>query len=168
MAARQKTAVVDEPPVLPAHICQAIAEGRLDDPFAWLGLHETPEGLRAVCFAPGAAEARLSDAKGKVIAKLERVHPAGVFAVRMKRRKRRFDYRFAFHGDGKDWGGHDPYAFGPVLGDLDVHLLGEGRHRELYRCLGAHPRRPAHRHRSKEPRCPRPPRPAPSSRRRRP
>ena len=34
MAARRKTAAADEPPVLPGHICQAIAEGRLDDAIA--------------------------------------------------------------------------------------------------------------------------------------
>ena len=30
--------------------------------------------------------------------------------------------------------------FPPTLGDIDLHLLGEGRHRRLYRVLGAHPR----------------------------
>ncbi len=32
----------------------------------------------------------------------------------------------------------DPYSFGPVLGDVDQYLLGEGTHRELWRALGAH------------------------------
>ena len=32
----------------------------------------------------------------------------------------------------------DPYTFGPQLGDLDLHLFGEGRHRHAYRFLGAH------------------------------
>jgi 1,4-alpha-glucan branching enzyme len=31
----------------------------------------------------------------------------------------------------------DPYAFGLLLGELDLHLLAEGRHRELANCLGA-------------------------------
>ncbi len=31
----------------------------------------------------------------------------------------------------------DAYAFGPLLGDLDLHLLAEGTHRDLGRCLGA-------------------------------
>ena len=35
---------------------------------------------------------------------------------------------------------HDPYSFLPTLGELDVHLAGEGRHEELYARLGAHPR----------------------------
>ena len=34
----------------------------------------------------------------------------------------------------------DPYSFLPTLGELDVHLAGEGRHEELYARLGAHPR----------------------------
>ena len=34
----------------------------------------------------------------------------------------------------------DPYAFLPTLGDLDLHLAGEGRHEELYQRLGAHVR----------------------------
>jgi 1,4-alpha-glucan branching enzyme len=32
----------------------------------------------------------------------------------------------------------DPYRFGPVLGDLDLHLLGEGTHYRNYEKLGAH------------------------------
>src|SRR5690606_37963526 len=32
----------------------------------------------------------------------------------------------------------DPYAFGPVLGDVDLHLIGEGKHYEVNRILGAH------------------------------
>lgn len=33
----------------------------------------------------------------------------------------------------------DPYRFLPTLGDLDLHLIGEGRHEELWNALGAHP-----------------------------
>ncbi|MEU6371503.1 hypothetical protein ABZ876_39015, partial [Streptomyces sp. NPDC046931] len=33
----------------------------------------------------------------------------------------------------------DPYRFLPALGELDLHLIGEGRHEELWRALGAHP-----------------------------
>ncbi|WP_078966399.1 1,4-alpha-glucan branching enzyme [Streptomyces sp. WM6378] len=34
---------------------------------------------------------------------------------------------------------HDPYRFLPSLGDLDLHLIGEGRHEELWTALGARP-----------------------------
>ena len=33
---------------------------------------------------------------------------------------------------------HDPYAFPPMLGELDLHLFNEGRHLEIYDRLGAH------------------------------
>ena len=37
------------------------------------------------------------------------------------------------------WEFADPYRFGPVLGELDEYLLGEGGHRRLWEALGAHP-----------------------------
>ncbi|MFC6061280.1 1,4-alpha-glucan branching enzyme [Streptomyces ochraceiscleroticus] len=32
---------------------------------------------------------------------------------------------------------HDPYRFLPAIGELDLHLIGEGRHEELWQALGA-------------------------------
>ncbi|MDG9724600.1 MULTISPECIES: 1,4-alpha-glucan branching enzyme [unclassified Streptomyces] len=34
---------------------------------------------------------------------------------------------------------HDPYRFLPALGDLDLHLIAEGRHEQLWQALGAEP-----------------------------
>src|SRR5690606_13157612 len=34
----------------------------------------------------------------------------------------------------------DPYAFLPTLGDLDIHLISEGRHERLWDVLGANVR----------------------------
>ncbi len=44
-----------------------------------------------------------------------------------------------------EYGGHvvpgdDPYRFLPTLGDIDLHLIGEGRHEQLWQVLGAHVR----------------------------
>ena len=125
--------------IVPAHICEAIAVGRLTDPFAWLGLQQTPAGLRIVCFDPGAREAWITDTAGARIAELERIHPAGIFAAVLTGRTERFDYRLLFRGEGSEWIVHDPYSFGPILGDLDIYLLAEGAHQELYLRLGAHP-----------------------------
>src|SRR5690606_14253154 len=33
----------------------------------------------------------------------------------------------------------DPYRFPPLLGELDLYLMGEGKHRRLYERMGAHP-----------------------------
>src|SRR6266496_3696 len=32
----------------------------------------------------------------------------------------------------------DPYSFSPTMGELDLHLFGEGKHEEIYDKLGAH------------------------------
>ena len=40
---------------------------------------------------------------------------------------------------GRDRGDGGPYAFPTLLGDVDLHLLAEGRHYELASCLGALP-----------------------------
>jgi 1,4-alpha-glucan branching enzyme len=42
--------------------------------------------------------------------------------------------------DGQTFTLHDPYAFLPTVGDLDLHLAAEGRHEQLYERLGAHTR----------------------------
>ncbi|MCX7522146.1 1,4-alpha-glucan branching protein GlgB [Microbacterium sp. STN6] len=39
---------------------------------------------------------------------------------------------------GTEWVADDPYRYPPTLGELDLHLIGEGRHEQLWRVLGAH------------------------------
>jgi len=34
---------------------------------------------------------------------------------------------------------YDPYSFAPQLGELDLHLFGEGQHWNIYQLMGAHP-----------------------------
>ncbi len=52
------------------------------------------------------------------------------------------DYRLRFGFlNGATWERRDPYRFLPTLGDLDLHLFGEGKHRDLWKLLGAHLRR---------------------------
>jgi len=43
--------------------------------------------------------------------------------------------------DAPAWICDDPYRFAPTLGELDLHLIGEGRHERLWDVLGAHHRR---------------------------
>jgi len=48
------------------------------------------------------------------------------------------DYRIeARYDDGSVWTADEPYRFSPTLGDLDLHLIGEGRHERLWDVLGA-------------------------------
>jgi 1,4-alpha-glucan branching enzyme len=46
----------------------------------------------------------------------------------------------ALYDDGSVWVAEDPYRFTPTIGELDLHLLREGRHERLWDALGAHVR----------------------------
>lgn len=49
------------------------------------------------------------------------------------------DYRFrVIYADGVEHVVDDPYRFMPTLGEIDLHLFGEGRHEQLWNVLGAH------------------------------
>ncbi len=48
------------------------------------------------------------------------------------------DYRVRVAYDGEDQVTDDPYRFLPTLGELDLHLIREGRHERLWDVLGAH------------------------------
>ncbi|GAA4945053.1 1,4-alpha-glucan branching enzyme [Yinghuangia aomiensis] len=51
------------------------------------------------------------------------------------------DYRLEVtYEDGTVLAVDDPYRFLPTLGELDLHLISEGRHEELWTVLGAHVR----------------------------
>ncbi|HEX7106204.1 MAG TPA: 1,4-alpha-glucan branching protein GlgB [Acidothermaceae bacterium] len=51
------------------------------------------------------------------------------------------DYRIEVkYDDGFPHVVDDPYRYLPSLGDLDLHLIGEGRHEQLWEVLGAHVR----------------------------
>ena len=113
----------------------ALAEGRHGDPFAMLGCHLQDDGFIIRALAPGARAinllARESPAR---LGALAARHDGVVFEGRLARAE---PYRLEI-----DWGDatqitEDPYSFPPSLGALDLHLLAEGRHRDLGRCLGA-------------------------------
>ena len=50
------------------------------------------------------------------------------------------DYRVASSYAGDPIVLDDPYRFLPTLGDMDLHLINEGRHEQLWEVLGAHVR----------------------------
>ena len=119
---------------------EAIVTGRHSDPFSVLGMHASDDGSRLYvrAFAPHADGVSVTDAKGKVVAPLERTHPDGLFSVVLDKTKP-FDYRLQMRSGSHEWTADDPYRFGPFLGELDIYLMAEGRHRKLYERLGSHP-----------------------------
>jgi 1,4-alpha-glucan branching enzyme len=109
---------------------EALVHGRHGDPFAVLGRH----GRDLRCLAPRAEAVEAISPEGAVIARLERLHPAGFFAGAVAPDR---SYRLRIFWPGAIEETEDPYSFGPQLGPLDLHLFSEGRHFELGRVLGA-------------------------------
>ena len=115
----------------------ALLQARHGDPFAVLGPHRLDAGYVLRCLLPGAAEAELLLPGGPVA--LRRHDAAGFFEARLEGEPPPPGYALRAHTAQESWQEVDPYAFAPVLGPLDDHLLVEGTHRRLYERLGAHP-----------------------------
>ncbi|MDP9402511.1 MAG: 1,4-alpha-glucan branching protein GlgB [Actinomycetota bacterium] len=114
-----------------------LVEGAHGDPHRVLGLHDGV--VRA--HRPEASAVRVVPAGGEPIP-MSKVHDAGVFEAKVPPHLLAEDggYRLAADYPTGSFSWEDPYRFWPTLGEVDLHLLGEGRHRRLWRVLGAHVR----------------------------
>ncbi len=126
--------------VLSSSEIESVVEVRLADPFALLGRHPLGpehEGRTEVrTFCPAAKRAWIRPGDGGT-EEMSRVHPEGLFTWISEPGRKDFPYLLEFEADdGSRWQTPDPYAFGPQLGEMDLHLLGEGRHERLYERLG--------------------------------
>ena len=108
--------------------------GQHSDPHRLLGLHAGV--VRAL--RPDAASMEVVLDDGSRLA-MRRTDEAGVFEARVGDRVDSYRLR-ADYADGMSVIFDDPYRFWPTVGDLDLHLFGEGRHHRLHRVLGAHVR----------------------------
>jgi 1,4-alpha-glucan branching enzyme len=107
------------------------------DPHSVLGAHEYDGGVVVRALRP-AAQAVKVHAGGKDV-ELERVHPGGVFEGVLPDADLPLDYELEVdYPDGNVFTIRDPYSFTPTFGELDLHLVGEGTHEQLYERLGAH------------------------------
>jgi 1,4-alpha-glucan branching enzyme len=106
--------------------------GEVHDPHSLLGAH--PDGDRTVIrtLRRGAStvEVVVDDERHP----MERAHADGVFQAAVPGKA--LDYRISVDGTVCD----DPYRYPPTIGELDLHLIGEGRHERLWTVLGSHVR----------------------------
>ncbi|MGE7436638.1 1,4-alpha-glucan branching protein GlgB [Kitasatospora sp. NPDC001175] len=120
--------------------------GRYHDPHSVLGAHVTAEGIAIRVLRPfaervalevGEASYRLvPDGDGLFTGLLPATGPAGGLPTEREIPAYTLlvGYRDAEHRQ------HDGYRTGPTLGELDLHLISEGRHEQLWRALGSHVR----------------------------
>ncbi|KGJ10994.1 1,4-alpha-glucan branching protein GlgB (plasmid) [Paracoccus versutus] len=127
-------AQIDPDDIADPAVLSRIAEGRFDDPFAVLGPHPRGGTRHVTAFDPGAQEmAAMAGGKAHPLDPVEG-YP-GLFHGMVPGAE---PYLLRGRRDGEEWLVEDAYRFGPVLGELDEYLLGEGRHHGLWQALGAH------------------------------
>jgi 1,4-alpha-glucan branching enzyme len=114
---------------------QALIEGRHGDPFSILGPHESSGMTIVRVYLPGADAVDLIEAaSGRVVTPFSIAHPSGLFAAATVARA---GYRLRITWPDAVQITEDPYSFGLLLGELDLHLISEGTHYSLSRTLGA-------------------------------
>jgi len=118
----------------------ALVRREHSNPHSVLGAHPDGDGVAIRVLRPAASEIRAQLDDGATV-ELEQIHPGGVFEGVAEGAELPFHYRLEVdYGSAGTFTIEDPYAFEPTIGELDLHLIGEGRHEELYEKLGAHVR----------------------------
>ncbi|MBV8184356.1 MAG: 1,4-alpha-glucan branching protein GlgB [Hyphomicrobiales bacterium] len=124
-------------PALDKATLAALAEARHPDPFSVLGPHPASGGYVVRAFLPGALAVDLvAPEGGAFLARLEPCGSSGLFQGHLASQE---PYVLRIDWPGAEELTEDVYGFGPLLGDIDLHLLAEGRHEELASCLGGVP-----------------------------
>ncbi len=124
-----------------ASIARLLA-GTLHDPHSYLGAH--PVGAKRFVvrtFRPDAQSVTVIAGEDRVEA--QRIDAAGVFTATLAGSVRDYRLEVSYQDNNGNLDTHlvdDPYRWFPTLGELDQHLISEGRHERLWDVLGAHVR----------------------------
>ena len=136
---------------------EAVVGGYHSAPFEVLGMHRVTadgkghgkgdgkkgrESLVVRAFRPLDRAVWLVDVKNNRRMAMEPIHPGGLYAVHLARRKNPFVYRLLVEDEaGEQYEIEDPYRFDEEwLTEFELHLHGEGQFLRSYEKLGAHPR----------------------------
>ena len=122
---------------------RAVVEGWSYDPHGVLGTHLTGAGWVVRTLRPDAVAVAVVDEDGARY-EAHQLHGGGIYEALLPQQPG--DYRMEVtYGDGQagtnTFTVDDPYRWMPTLGELDQHLIREGRHERLWDVLGAHVRR---------------------------
>jgi 1,4-alpha-glucan branching enzyme len=128
---------------------ERLVRGEHHEPHRLLGAHREAGRVRVRAWRPGAHKVSVvADGERAV---MERIHPAGVFEGTLPvpggaggaggagAPARIPSYQLEVSDGDRVVTLEDPYRFPPTLGELDQHLIAEGRHHRLWERLGAHP-----------------------------
>ena len=141
MAIKKKQPTEWQLPHIDSNVLWAVSQGSYYDPHGILGQHEVwPEGhsetvnvIRAL--RPLATEVTAVLSSGARISLAHREHGIWEGGHVLGFLDYTIETRYT---DGQIWTIDDAYRFAPTVGELDLHLIREGRHERLWDVLGAH------------------------------
>ena len=132
--------VPDAPDVRPLAVLdrgdrERLLGGAHHDPHSVLGAHPVPDGVAFRVLRPYALSVTV--VTGELRAELHDDGEGFFSAVLPLREVPAYRLLVEYEGTVQDT--EDAYRFLPTIGDLDLHLFGEGRHEQLWTALGAEP-----------------------------
>src|SRR5437762_12074813 len=125
---------------LPPDEVSRFVGGEHSDPFRVLGPHRVGDDLEIRVFRPDARKIEIVlNQKPKEPIEPKRIHGDGFFCATVPGATRDLDYHLRITAwDGSEHLTRDPYQYGPIMGEVDLHLFGEGQHWKIYEKFGAH------------------------------
>jgi 1,4-alpha-glucan branching enzyme len=120
---------------------KALARGEHQDPHRVLGWHTEGGSATIRALRPDATKMRVLFTHRAPL-DMHKISDAGLFSVGLPAGSGAPEPYVlqAEYPDGTITTFEDPYRFAPTLGELDIYLVGEGRHHDLWKQLGAHVR----------------------------
>ncbi len=130
----RQSSIMEPRPIDPG--LQRVQAGTHHDPFEVLGFHRRPDGSTLLrVFMPAAENVELADG-----ARFARIAGCDCFELvlpPLASSEPHPHLRWQDKGQGAWHESISPYTFAPQLGELDLYLLGEGRHFQAWKVLGA-------------------------------
>ena len=120
---------------------EAVINGDHGNVFAVLGIHKN-KGSKEVyirTYQPHTSSIEVINMAGDSLGMMTKLDDRGFYQIELGKTEY-FDYKFRITNDlNYTYTAEDVYRFSSTLGDVDVYLLAEGNHLEMYKKLGAHP-----------------------------
>src|SRR5919204_4501943 len=127
---------------LPPDEVNRFVRGEHSDPFRVLGPHRIGDDLEIRAFRPDARKIEIVlDQHPEEPITAQKIQQDGFFCATVRNAARDLPYHLRVTAwDGSHYLTRDPYQYGPIIGEVDLHLFAEGQHWKIYEKFGAHVR----------------------------
>src|SRR5216110_3306527 len=127
---------------LPPDEVSRFVGGEHSGPFRVLGPHRVGDDLEIRVFRPDARKIEIVlDQHPEEPIAAQKIQQDGFFCATIRNATRDLPYHLRVTAwDGSHYLIRDPYQYGPIMGEVDLHLFSEGQHWKIYDKFGAHVR----------------------------